>query len=224
MTLQNTLIRALAVVVATPVIVAACRPSPSPQQSHVPDTGVAAAAPDSFLVASQTSKGRVVVQAIRSWAPHGVDRFYELVNARFYDGAKFFRVLPSYIVQFGIGSDPSMNDQWRERRIPDDSVTQPNVRGMLTFATGGPNTRTTQLFINKKNNRHLDGMGFAPIGNVLEGMEVIDRLYPGYGEGAPEGAGPLQDRIEHEGNKYLNRYFPLLDSIATARVVRIKPD
>ena len=222
MTLQNISLRSFAVC-AVAIGAAACQPSPSPQQARGPDT-VAATAPDSFLVALQTSKGRVVVQAIRSWSPRGVDRFHELVNDRFYDGVRFFRVLPSYIVQFGINGDPSMNDQWRESRIPDDPVTQTNARGTLTFATGGPNTRTTQLFINKRDNRRLDGMGFAPIGKVIEGMDVVDRLYSGYGEGAPDGAGPLQDRIEHEGNKYLSHYFPLLDSVVTARVVRIKPE
>lgn len=179
--------------------------------------------PDTFLVAFQTSKGRIVVQAVRAWAPLGTDRFYQLVNSRFYDGAKFFRVL-GFMAQFGISGDPAINDAWRERAIPDDSISQSNTRGFVSYATGGPNTRTTQLFINKKNNARLDAMGFAPFARVIEGMDVVDRLYSGYGEGAPDGPGPSQDRIEHEGNPYLNRYFPLLDSIVTARVVRLKGD
>src|SRR5437773_6455017 len=218
MTLQNISLRSFAVC-AVAIGAGACQPSPSPQQARGPDT-VAAAAPDSFLVALQTSKGRVVVQAIRSWSPRGVDRFHELVNDRFYDGVRFFRVLPSYIVQFGINGDPSMNDHWREIRIPDDPVTQTNARGTLTFATGGPNTRTTQLFINKRDNRRLDTLGFAPIGRVIEGMPVVLQLFGEYGEGPPRGRGPSQDSIRLQGNRYLMRAFPALDSVVRARVVR----
>ncbi|MEX2152446.1 MAG: peptidylprolyl isomerase [Gemmatimonadaceae bacterium] len=178
-----------------------------------------AAAPDSFRVAFETGKGRFVVQATRNWAPRGVDQFHQLVEQGFYDRVKFFRVLPNFIAQFGINGDPEINKQG-ERAIPDDPVTQSNRKGTLTFATGGPNTRTTQLFINTRDNRQLDAMGFAPIGHVVEGMEVVEKLYSRYGEGAPDGRGPMQGRIEREGNAYLNRYFPRLDSIITARVVK----
>ncbi|HJQ21950.1 MAG TPA: peptidylprolyl isomerase [Gemmatimonadaceae bacterium] len=205
--------------------VLACQPRPTDHQVARGDSAAAPAAipaaPDTFLVAFQTSKGRVVVQAVRDWSPRGVDRFYELVNAHFYDGAKFFRVL-GFMAQFGISGDPARNDAWGERMIADDPVKQSNQRGMLSYAMGGPNTRTTQLFINKKDNRRLDAMGFAPFAQVVEGIDVVDRLYSGYGEGAPDGTGPIQNRIEHEGNAYLNRYFPLLDSVVTARVVRIR--
>jgi cyclophilin family peptidyl-prolyl cis-trans isomerase len=183
-----------------------------------------AAAPDSFLVAFQTNKGRIVVQAVRAWAPKGVDRFYALVNDHFYDGVKFFRVLPDFMAQFGISGDPAKAKAWIDRNIPDDPVVQSNRRGFVTYATGGPDTRTTQLFINKRDNPRLDGMGFAPIGKVVAGMDAVDKLYMGYGEGAPGGNGPMQDRIQGEGNKYLNRYFPKLDSIVTARVVRSAKD
>lgn len=201
--------------------VSACQPRSSAQQTSTDSASIVAAAPDSFLVSFQTNRGRIVVQAVRAWAPHGVDRFHQLVNARFYDGAKFFRVL-DFMAQFGISGDPDANAAW-DHPIPDDAVVQSNQRGFLSFAMGGPNTRTTQLFINKRNNSRLDAMGFAPFARVIEGMEVVDKLYSGYGEGAPEGTGPLQNRIEREGNRYLNRYFPLLDSVVTARVVRVKP-
>jgi peptidyl-prolyl cis-trans isomerase A (cyclophilin A) len=204
----------------------ACKPRPADQQSGSgastsPRAAATPAAPDTFLVAFETSKGRVVMQTVRAWAPRGADRFYELVNAHFYDGVKFFRVL-GFMAQFGISGDPAANDAWRDRVIPDDSVAQSNQRGFVSYAMGGPNTRTTQLFINKRDNHRLDGMGFAPFARVIEGMEAVDKLYGAYGEGAPDGAGPMQDRIEHEGNAYLNKYFPRLDSVVTARVVRVK--
>jgi peptidyl-prolyl cis-trans isomerase A (cyclophilin A) len=128
------------------------------------------------------------------------------------------------MAQFGISGDPATAKAWTDRNIPDDPVVQSNRRGFLTYATGGPNTRTTQLFINKRDNQRLDGTGFAPIGKVVAGMDVVDKLYMGYGEGAPSGNGPMQGRIEAEGNAYLNRYFPKLDSIVTARVVRSVKD
>ena len=176
-------------------------------------------APDSFRVVFQTGKGRFVVQAIRAWAPAGVDRFYYLASNGYYDAVKFFRVLPDFMAQFGIHGDPEVNSAWEERTIPDDPVRQSNARGMVTFATAGPNTRTVQLFINKADNRRLDAMGFAPIGRVIEGMQVVDSLYQDYGEGSPRGFGPDQGRIRNEGNRYLNREYPRLDSIISARVV-----
>lgn len=197
-----------------------CQRGENPPQTSGADTVRVKQTPDSFRVEFQTSKGRIVVQAVRAWAPQGVERFYALVNDKFYDGAKFFRVLPNFMAQFGINGTPSVNEAWKERTIPDDPVTQSNLRGYVTFATGGPNTRTTQLFINKRDNTRLDGMGFAPFARVVEGMEVADSLNMEYGEGAPNGNGPAQDRINSDGNAYLNRYFPRLDSIISARVVR----
>ncbi|HMC54221.1 MAG TPA: peptidylprolyl isomerase [Gemmatimonadaceae bacterium] len=202
---------------------AACQPKSPPQDQGATSAAAVAtpAAPDSFLVALQTSRGRIVMQVVRDWAPRGADHFYELVNAHYYDGAKFFRVL-GFMAQFGIGGNVAMNERWSNASIPDDPVKQSNKRGYVSYAMGGPATRSTQLFINRRDNGRLDAMGFAPIGMVIEGMDAVDKLYPGYGEGAPEGTGPLQDRIEHEGNTYLNRYFPLLDSVVTARVVRVR--
>ena len=176
-------------------------------------------APDSFKVAFETGKGRIVVQAIRAWAPLGVDRFYYLVSHGYYDRVKFFRVLPDFMAQFGIHGDPAVNSAWEDRTIPDDSVRQSNGRGTITFATGGRNTRTVQLFINKADNRRLDALGFAPIGRVVEGMQVVDSLYQDYGEGPPHGFGPDQGRIGRQGNRYLNREYPRLDSIVSARVI-----
>ena len=185
-----------------------------------PATPAAPASPDSFLVAFQTSKGRIVVKVVRDWAPKGADHFYALVNEHYYDRVKFFRNIPDFMAQFGINGDPKVDEMWKDRNIADELPRQSNKRGFMSYAMGGPNTRSTQLFINKRDNTRLDAMGFAPIGRVVEGMGVVDRLYTGYGEGAPMGLGPMQDRIHQEGNVYLNRNFPKLDSIVTARVVQ----
>jgi peptidyl-prolyl cis-trans isomerase A (cyclophilin A) len=200
-------------------IAAGCRP-PAQETSRA-DSVAELTAPDTFLVAINTNKGRILVQAIRAWSPRGADRFYTLVADKFYDGAKFFRVLPNFMAQFGIAGDPAVNAKWAERKILDDPVTQSNLRGYVSFATSGPDTRSAQLFINKRDNRRLDGMGFAPFAKVIDGIEVVDSLYMGYGEGAPSGPGPRQDLIQQQGNAYLNRSFPKLDSIITARIVRI---
>jgi peptidyl-prolyl cis-trans isomerase A (cyclophilin A) len=180
---------------------------------------IATPAPDSFRVAFETSKGRFVVEAHRSWAPNGVDRFYHLAKLGFYDDVRFFRVLPGFMAQFGMNGTPSVTKAWDPMSIPDDSVKQSNARGMVTFAMGGPNTRTTQLFINYVDNHNLDGMGFAPIGRVVEGMQVVDSLNGAYGEGPPGGYGPDQTRLGAEGNAYLERSFPKLDFIKSARVI-----
>jgi peptidyl-prolyl cis-trans isomerase A (cyclophilin A) len=186
-----------------------------------PDSAeLARQAPDSFRVRFETSRGPFVMQAVRAWAPHGVDRFHYLVRNGFYDGVRFFRVVPGFVAQFGIHGDPAVSAVWRERRIPDDSVTQSNQLGFITFASSGPNSRTTQLFINRRDNRRLDAMGFAPIGRILEGQAVADSLYEGYGEGPPRGAGPEQGLITSVGNVYLERAFPRLDSIVRARIVK----
>ena len=186
-----------------------------------PDQGaIATPAPDSFKVAFESSKGRFTVMAHRDWAPRGVDRFYHLVELGFFDDARFFRVLRGFMAQFGMNGDPRVMSAWEQLTFPDDPVKQSNVRGMVTFAAGGArNSRSTQLFINYANNRNLDGMGFAPIGQVMDGMSVVDSLYGDYGEGAPDGAGPSQERIAAEGNAYLTKSFPKLDFIKTARIV-----
>lgn len=182
------------------------------------DPGFAAQAPDSFRARFATTKGDFVIAVHRDWAPLGADRFYNLVRSGYYDGVRFFRVLPGFMAQFGIHGDTAVTAAWRERRIPDDQVRGTNGRGMVTFATAGPGTRTTQVFINYGNNDRLDGMGFAPFGQVVEGMDVVDKLYGEYGEGAPQGRGPDQFRLNVEGEKYLARQFPRLDKINKATV------
>jgi len=172
----------------------------------------AEAAPAVFKVRFDTSKGPIVIEVHRDWAPIGADRFYELVKAGFYDDARFFRIVKGFTVQFGINKDPQIEAKWREQAIDDDPVRQGNTRGTVTFATRGPNTRTTQLFINLGNNQALDGQGFAPFGQVVQGMDLVDRLYDGYGEA------PQQPRIELDGNHYLEHDFPQLDFIKTAKL------
>ena len=177
-------------------------------------------APATFKAKFATTKGDFVVEVTRAWAPLGSDRFYNLVKYHFYDGAAFFRVLPGFVAQFGLSPKPEISRAWASATIQDDPVTQSNLQGFLTFATAGANTRTTQLFINLADNRNLDGMGFAPFGKVVEGMDVVEKLYSGYGEGAPGGNGPDQGLITNEGKAYLDKSFPLLDSIKTAVIVQ----
>jgi peptidyl-prolyl cis-trans isomerase A (cyclophilin A) len=175
-------------------------------------------APDTFKVNVDTSQGAFVVEVTRAWAPNGADRFYNLVKNGFFDNVRFFRVIGGFMAQFGIHGDPAIAAAWRNARIPDDPVKQSNKRGYLTFATAGPGTRTTQVFINLVDNGTLDAQGFAPFGRVVSGMKVVDKLYDGYGEGAPRGRGPDQSRVQMEGNAYLEKTFPKLDSIKTTSI------
>jgi peptidyl-prolyl cis-trans isomerase A (cyclophilin A) len=177
-------------------------------------------APASYKVRFDTTKGPFVIQVNRAWAPHGADRFYNLVKNGFYDNVRFFRVVSGFMVQFGINGNPQLSARWRDANIPDDPVKQSNARGMITFATAGPNTRTTQVFINFGNNSRLDGQGFAPFGKVVSGMNVVDSLNAEYGEGAPRGRGPDQGRLQMEGNTYLMRAFKRLDYVKKATIVR----
>jgi peptidyl-prolyl cis-trans isomerase A (cyclophilin A) len=176
-------------------------------------------APETCQVRFDTSQGSFTVEITRAWAPLGADRFHTLVKGGFFDGARFFRVLPGFVVQFGIPADPQVARSWRSARIADDPVKQSNSRGSITFATSGPNSRTTQVFINLADNRNLDSMGFAPFGRVVEGMEVVEKLHSGYGEGAPHGRGPDQGRIQSEGNAYLEKSFPKLDSVIRTAIL-----
>lgn len=153
----------------------------------------------------------------RDWAPLGADRFYNLVRNGFFTNASFFRVVPNFVAQFGLNANPAVNKVWRDAKIQDDPVKQSNKRGTLVFAMAGPNTRTTQLFINFKDNVRLDGMGFAPFGEIVEGMENVDKIYPGYGEA------PQQDLIVEQGDAYLSKNFHELDKIKLARVVPPTP-
>src|SRR5271169_299884 len=175
-------------------------------------------APAIYKVKFDTSKGPFVVEVHRDWAPRGADRFYNLVKNGFFDNGRFFRVVSGFMVQFGINADPAISAQWRGARINDDPVKQSNARGLITFATSGPNTRTTQVFINFADNSSLDRQGFAPFGQVISGMNVVDALYSGYGEGAPSGGGPDQSRVQREGNAYLTTAFPKLDYIKSATI------
>jgi peptidyl-prolyl cis-trans isomerase A (cyclophilin A) len=172
-----------------------------------------AQAPDVYKVKFNTAKGDFVVQVTRAWSPLGADRFFNLVKNRFYDGAAFFRIVPGFVVQFGLSPDPAVSKAWREAKIGDDPVTQSNHRGYLSFATAGPGTRTTQVFINLVDNVRLDSMGFSPFGQVIEGMELIDKLNAEYGEQ------PDQGRIEAEGRSYLEKSFPGLDTIKSAVIL-----
>jgi peptidyl-prolyl cis-trans isomerase A (cyclophilin A) len=199
----------------------ACTRRPPEGLTSPTAAALSARAPDSFHVTFETSRGRFVVMAHRSWAPNGVDRFYYLVQNRFYDDVRFFRVIPNFVAQFGISGDPKISEVWRRRVFPDDRVRQSNRRGTVTFAHGGPRTRTTQVFVNLVDNARLDNLpplGFAPIGRVVTGMSVVDRLYGGYGEGPPRGRGPSQDSIMARGNPYVDRRFPRLDRVRSARV------
>jgi peptidyl-prolyl cis-trans isomerase A (cyclophilin A) len=181
---------------------------------HTPTgPGFTAQAPDSFRARFETSAGDVVIAVQRRWAPQGADRFYNLTRSGYYDGVRFFRVVPGFMVQFGIHGDPAVSAAWRDQRIPDDPVRRTNLRGMVSFATAGPGTRTTQVFINFGNNDRLDAMGFAPFGQVVEGMDVVDRVYAGCGER------PNQGLIQAEGNAYLERGFPQLDYVKRASIV-----
>lgn len=177
-------------------------------------------APEVFKAKFETTKGDVVIEVHRDWSPRGAQRFYNLVKNGFYDGCRFFRVISGFMAQVGINGDPEVMATWRSANIMDDKVTQSNQRGFVSFAkTGAPNSRSTQIFINFKDNSMLDRQGFSPFGKVVEGMEVVDNLYAGYGEGAPRGNGPSQMRIQSEGNAYLEKEFPKLDYIKTATII-----
>ena len=178
-----------------------------------------AKAPETFKAQFDTTKGKFTVEVIRSLAPNGADRFYNLVRSGYFTDVAFFRVIPGFMCQFGIHGDPAVSAKWREANIADDPVKGSNTRGAITFATAGPNTRTTQMFINFGNNIGLDGQGFSPFGKVIEGMDVVDKINSEYGEGAPNGNGPNQGRVQLEGNAYLKKDFPNLDYIKTATIV-----
>jgi peptidyl-prolyl cis-trans isomerase A (cyclophilin A) len=175
-------------------------------------------APPVYKVRFDTSKGAFVIEVHRDWAPNGADRFYNLVKSGFYDDTRFFRVVSGFMVQFGINGDPSIAAQWRGATIKDDPVKQSNKRGYITFATSGPDSRTSQVFINFADNSGLDRQAFSPFGQVTSGMSVVDALFSGYGEGAPSGRGPDQGRIQREGNAYLKKEFPNLDFVKKATI------
>lgn len=176
-------------------------------------------APETFRVKLETTKGDVVLKVTREWSPNGADRFYNLVKLGYYQDIAFFRVIDGFMAQFGIHGEPSVNATWRKAGIKDDPVVESNTRGRITFAKSGrPNSRTVQLFINLVDNRNLDRMGFAPFGEIVEGMENVDKIFK-VGEGAPRGPGPNQNLIQAQGNEYLREKFPQLDYLVKASIV-----
>ena len=179
-------------------------------------------APDRYEVLFETTKGNVVIEVQREWSPLGADRFYNLVDMGYFTDIAFFRAIKGFMNQFGIHGDPQVARMWVTAKIQDDPVLQSNTRGFVSFATSGKNSRTTQMFINTRDNNNLDGMGFSPFGKVSEtkggGMKVVDQLFTGYGEGAPRGRGPSQALIQRQGNQYLKSDFPDLDYILSSRI------
>jgi peptidyl-prolyl cis-trans isomerase A (cyclophilin A) len=190
-----------------------------PRTTHMADAGLlhpatlTAKAPDTYQVKFTTTKGDFVVDVTRAWAPLGADRFYNLVKHGYFTDAAFFRVVPGFMVQFGLNADPAVNKAWQNANIKDDKVTQSNAPGIITFATAGPNTRTTQLFINYGNNTFLDSQGFAPFGKVSSGMDVVQKINSEYRERPDQGA------ITSQGKAYLDKNFPNIDSIKSATIV-----
>ena len=200
----------------------AATPPPAPSKaptSFADPSKLTEKAPASFKAKFQTSKGSFTVEVTRESSPNGADRFYNLVKSGYFTDIAFFRVIPGFMGQFGIHGDPKVAAAWREARITDDPVKGSNQRGAVTFAMAGPNTRTTQFFINLVDNDRLDSMGFSPFGKVVEGMDVVDKINGEYGEGAPRGRGPNQMRIQSEGNAYLKAEFPRLDYIQSAAIL-----
>jgi len=196
----------------------AATPAGGPSAALLNPAALTQKAPDVYKVKFTTTKGDFVVEVHRDWAPNGADRFYNLVTNGFYDDCAFFRVVKGFMVQFGVTGDPKVNAAWMQATIPDDPVKQSNKPGMITYAMAGPNTRTTQVFINYNDNANLDSQGFAPFGYVSSGFDVVQSLNGEYGDGAPFGKGPDQGRIQSEGNAYLRHDFGNLDYVKTARL------
>jgi peptidyl-prolyl cis-trans isomerase A (cyclophilin A) len=223
----------LLIALATPLVLAACPAKKASESAPAVAAPAPAAAglaldkpktltlkaPDVFRAKFATSKGDFVIEVHRDWSPNGADRFFNLVKAGYFNDTRFFRVVSGFMAQIGIHGKPEINAAWNGQQIPDDPVVKSNLRGFVTFAkTGAPNSRTTQFFINFVDNTNLDGMGFSPFGQVTSGMDIVDKLHAGYGEGAPRGQGPNQGRIQSEGNAYLAREFPNLDFVKEATI------
>jgi peptidyl-prolyl cis-trans isomerase A (cyclophilin A) len=219
MRLQSTIIAGAALVWAASIGLAA-QADPAQVAKLRNPAALTETAPATFRANFDTSKGTFVIEVHREWAPIGADRFYNLVRNGFFDDVRFFRVISGFMAQFGIHGNPGVQSAWRGASLRDDPVRQSNKRGTVTFATAGPNTRTTQFFINFGDNVGLDKQGFAPFGQVVSGMAVVDKINAEYGEGAPRGKGPDQGRIQTEGNAYLNKEFPRLDYIKTATIAK----
>ena len=188
---------------------------PAASEKLMDPAKLTATAPATFKARFETTKGTIVIEVHRDWSPHGADRFFNLVKNGYYDGVKFFRIVPGFVVQWGIHGDPAIAGKWLQANIPDDAVKEGNKRGFITYAkSGAPNSRSVQLFINLADNSRLDGMGFAAFGKVTEGMDVVDKLYGGYAEGLTN----LQGRIAEEGNVFLEKNYPQLDGIKKATI------
>jgi peptidyl-prolyl cis-trans isomerase A (cyclophilin A) len=209
---------------ATPVAKPKPTPPPTPEPLAEPDAalldvaGASATAPDTFTIKFVTSEGDMLVDVTRAWAPNGADRIYNLVKIGYFNEVAFFRVIQGFMAQTGIHGHPKVAAVWRDAKIEDDPVVESNKPGYVSFATAGPNTRTTQFFVNFGDNTRLDGMGFAPFGK-LQDVETLNKLYAGYGEGAPMGRGPDQGQVQRSGNSYLKARFPDLDYIKSAEIV-----
>jgi len=175
--------------------------------------------PEIFRVKFQTSKGDFIVEAHRAWAPRGVDRFHELLRMHYFDQGRFFRVVPGFIAQFGVHRDFNVHGKWREDFIVDDPPQQKNLRGTLAYAMSGPTTRATEIFINLADNPALDQQAFVPFAQVVQGMDVVDKFYAGYGEMRPEGKYIDPSRVEGEANEYLVQRFPNLDYIVRTEIL-----
>ena len=210
-------------VLAIAVIAAASLPALAvePSKALLQPSLAVEKAPETYKIKLKTTKGDVIIEVTRAWAPNGADRFYNLVKIGYYDGVVFFRVIEGFMAQVGLHGEPAVQAAWSKATIPDDPVLQSNTRGMVTFAaTSAPNSRTTQFFINFGDNTSLKQHGpFAPFGRVVEGMAIVDTLYSGYGEGAPRGRGPSQGEIARQGNAYLKASFPELDAITRASLL-----
>lgn len=207
-----------------PATTAASKPAPAAMArpaGNLDPSPTREKAPEVFRAQFTTSKGKFTIEVHREWSPNGADRFHELISKGFYNDTRFFRAVEGFMVQFGLHGSPDVNRKWRAANIPDDPVKQSNKRGFVSFAMAGPGSRTSQIFVNyNDSNARLDAMGFSPFGQVVEGMDVVDNLYKGYGEGAPRGKGPDQGRIQAEGNAYLDKDFPQLDRVLSASLLR----
>ena len=196
------------------------KPAPGPHPGLLDPAQAEGKAPATFKAQFETTNGKLVIQVTRSWSPLGADRFYNLVKIGYFKDVAFFRVIDGFMAQFGIHGDPKVNQGWAQSNIKDDPVKESNLRGYITFAkTGAPDSRSVQFFINYRDNRTLDPQGFSPFGRVISGMEVIDTIYKGYGEGPPRGRGPDQGRVRMVGNSYLKKDFPKLDYIKKATII-----
>lgn len=199
---------------SAPVPAAANEPAKPANAAALMDPSLAnEQAPATYRARFVTTKGTFAIQVTRDWAPLAADRFYNLVKIGFYNGTRFFRVVDGFMVQFGLHGDPAVGAKWRDAKFKDEPVVQGNKRARISFAKAGPDTRTSQVFINFADNGRLDPMGFPSFGEVTEGMNVVDSIYKGYGEK------PSQGRIQAEGNAYLMKEFPELDWIKEATIV-----